>query len=419
MPVPLPNPISIDSFLKLGYFIEYDAERCPIDFSRIDRTRYADTPRQELVSLGVQKLRETIAKLYEPGRKHLVPISGGLDSRLILCALREQTEARNISTYTYGIPGTYDYEIGSLVAKRAGTKHITFPMNRLTYHADELIEVAQREDCQAFVFYNAPLREIERLFGDFVFWSGYVGDAVAGSHLHDPPSSTLEQAKRAYLQRRTFVQSMRLHRCDDEAFLPYIGGGRLPPDHLTWDEQVLFDEAVAKFTVAHALWKGFEYRTPFINSDWMDFMFSVPNTYRLEERLMIDIGLSAFGELFGLPSKNQIGHRFSTPAPIRRATFWLNRLRKIAHQILPSVNWPNTQYNDFAEAIRTSPDVRTIVLDAIRALQQRGLCDWLDTKAMVRRHDSRLRNHADALIVLASLELVLRAREYRDAPQPS
>lgn len=405
------NQISIESFLKLGYFIEYPARRCPIDFTKIDRAPYRDRPRDELVRLGVIKLRETFSDLFRSNAEHVVPISGGLDSRLILCALLEHTEASNIRTYTYGIPGCYDYEIGSLVAKRAGTKHVAFPMNRVTYHRDDLLEVARREDCQAVLFYNQPLREVERLFGGGLIWSGYVGDAVAGSYLQSSPSTSLDEAKRRHLQKRVLVTSVKLHRAADEAFLPYMGGGEQSPDVLTYDEQVLFDEAVAKFTVAHVLWQGFEYKTPLINSPWMDFMFSVPNRVRLGTQLMIDIGRMGFPELFELPSKNRVGHRFTTPEPLVRATFWLNRARKLAHQFVPSVNWPNSQYNDFNEAIRTSPDVRGIVRDAISGLQRRGVCDWIDVEAIWQRHQRRLRNHADALVVLASLELLLSARE--------
>jgi hypothetical protein len=407
----IPSSISVESFLKLGYFIEYDAERRPIDFSRIERAQYVGVPRQELLRQGAAKLREAFAGLFESGREHVVPLSGGLDSRLLLCALLEHTPASNIHTYTYGIPGCYDYEIGSLVAKHAGTKHVTFPMNRVTYHRDDLLEVAKREDCQAVLFYNQPLREVERLYGGGIFWSGYVGDAVAGSYLFDPPARSLSDAKRAHLKHRTLVSSTKLHRVSDEELLPYMAGGRLSPDILTWDEQVLFDEAVAKFTVAHVLWKGFDYKTPLINTPWMDFMFAVPNPLRLDTKLMIDIGRTTYPGLFNLPSKNRIGHRFDTPEPVLRATFWLNRVRKLAHQFVPSVNWPNSQYNDFNEAIRTSADVRGLVRDGLDGLKRRGICDWVDFDGLWSRHQRRLRNHADALIVLASLELLLCARE--------
>lgn len=412
MTVPPPlNPISIQSFLKLGYFIEYAGNRRPLDFSHIERARYVDVPRDELVGIGRAKLRQTFAALFPKNMEHVVPLSGGLDSRLILAALLEHTEARNIHTYTFGIPGCYDYEIAAIVAKRAGTRHVTFPMNRLSCHRDDIVAVAKREDCQAVLFYNQPLRELERLFGGGLFWSGFVGDAVAGSHLHSPPSASLQAAKRLHLANRTFVRSTRLHRATDDEFLPYMGETNLPPELLTWDEQVLFSEAVPKFTVAHVLLHGFSYLTPLINTPWMDFMFSVPNRYRFGSKLMIDVGRTAFPQLFDLPSKNRLGHTFDTPDAVVRGSFWINRVRRLAHQFLPGVSWPNVLYNDFDEGIRTSRDMREVVRGALNALERRQICDWVDFSGLWRRHELRLRNHGDALVVLASLELLLQARE--------
>jgi hypothetical protein len=405
------NPVAIDSFLKLGYFIDYDADRCPIDFSRIDKAPYLSMTRDELIRIGVAKLRESFETLWERGRENVVPLSGGLDSRLVLAAVLEHCDASQLSTYTFGVPGSYDYEIGSLVAKVAGTKHCTYPINAITYHEDELIEVALREDCQTILFYNAPLWELIKKCAGTVIWSGYVGDAVAGNHLHNPPSVTLEEAKRKYLINRTFVRSVKLNRGNDEDLLPFVSGGSLKADLLTWDEQVLFDDGIRKFTVSHVLWKGFEYRTPLINTPWMDFMFSVPKEHRLGERLMIEVGCRAFPKLFDLPCKNRLGHVFNTPDAVVKATFWMNRVRKLAHQFAPWVNYPSVLYNDFNEGIRLSPDLRGIVRSSIEDLRKRGICDWVDFDSIWRRHDRRIRNHGDALIVLASLELVLKARE--------
>ncbi|HMR11691.1 MAG TPA: asparagine synthase-related protein, partial [Polyangiaceae bacterium] len=351
----------------------------------------------------------------------VVPISGGLDSRIILAALLERTEAANLHTYTFGVPGCYDLEIGSQVAQAIGTRHHAFSFRHLNYHRDELTDVANRTGRQAVLFHHPPVWALDRLLGGCRIWSGYVGDAVAGSHLHDPPSESLDAAKRLHLRSRTFVRSTRLFTADDDALVSRMGGGRQDPRQLSWDEQVLFDEAVAKFTAPLVLFRGFEYLTPLINSPWMDFMFSVPAEHRLGQRLMIDIARRAYSRLFDLPSKNRLGHHFDTSAPRIRAKFWANRARKLAHRFIPAVNYPNHQYNDFNEAIRSSPNARELIRSCVSDLEKRAVVDWIDMEALWRRHDARLANHGDALVVLASLELVLSARDSaRDcaAPRP-
>ncbi len=404
--------IRIQSFLKLGYFIDFEVDLRPIDFSRIDRAPYAALPESELVRLGQVKLSETFSALFDASAEHVVPISGGLDSRLILGALLELMPAEKIQTYTFGVPGTYDYDLGCLIAKHAGTKHLALPLDGISYHKPELLDFARRSHLQASLFYHPPVRELEQRYGQATIWSGYVGDAVAGSHLHTPPSGSLAEAKRLHIKNRSIVRSTRLHSCNDDDFLPFVGGGSLDPEILTFDEQVLFAEAVRKFTAPLVLFEGFDYRTPLINTPWMDFNFSVPNGFREHEALMIDIARRAFPKLFSLPSKNSLGLRLGAPPAVLRTLKLVNKARKLLHQFAPAaVRYPHVLYNDYDEAIRNSPDVRGIVLDAVDALQRRGVAPWVNFDALLKRHMRRLRNHGDALITLASLELVLQAGE--------
>lgn len=409
------SDLRVESFLKLGYFIDYRGDERPIDFSRVERGPYEDVSRPDLIRIGQRKLRETFSQLFDPSQDHVVPISGGLDSRLILAALLELCPAEKLQTYTFGVPGTYDYDLGCLVAKHAGTKHLALPISDISYHRDELIDFAKRSRRQAMLFVHPPLRELDRRYSGTKIWSGYVGDAVAGSHLHDPPSATLEQAKRTHIANRTIVRSTRLHQVSDSELLPLVSGGGMDPQVLTYDEQVLFAEAVAKFTEPLVLFSGFEYITPLINTPWMDFMFSVPNRFRLNERLMIDLARETFPKLFGLPSKHTLGLGLGAPHALLQVLSLANKARKLMHQFVPGlVGYPHTLYNDYNEAIRHSPDVREIVTDAIAQLRERGVANWVDYDGIWRRHRLRLRNHGDALIVLASLELILQAQEGAD-----
>lgn len=403
--------LRVQSFLKLGYFIDFTEDLQPIDFSRIDKARYVATPREQLIALGAEMLKQSFAQLFEAGRDHVVPLSGGLDSRLVLGCLLQLMPAANIRTYTFGVPGSYDYEIGNLVAKHVGTRHIALPLDGMTYHRTDLLDFARRSQCQAMLFYHPPVHELERLFAGSVIWSGYVGDAVVGSHLHDPPSATLLDAKRAHIKRRTIVRSARLYNFNDDAFLPFVGDLGMNPEILTFDEQVLFAEAVRKYTAPLVLFEGFDYRTPLINSSWMDFSFSVPNRFRVDEALMIATARYAFPRLFDLPTKNSLGFPLGTAPAVLRTMTLVNKVRKLLHQFAPRhVVYPHIIYNDYNEAIRSSPDLKSIVLESIDALKRRNIAPWIPMDELLRRHMARLRNHGDALILLTSLELVLQAR---------
>ncbi len=402
---------SVHSFLGFGYFLDYDRNDFPIDFSKIDHAPYAALPEEELIRIGVEKLRETFSLTFESGRDHVVPLSGGLDSRLIVAALREQTEAGNIQTATFGVPGTYDYDLGCLVGKHAGTRQSAIPINGFSYHEDELLDRARRMHGQVIVFHCPPLWHFDRLFGKSVIWSGYVGDAVAGSHLRENSSTTQDEAKRRYVERRRLIRSMRLDRCQDSDLLPYLSTGDLPPTTLSYDEQLLFAEGVRKFTAPTVLLEGFEYRTPFINSPWMDFMFSVPKPHRLEERLLIKIGQKAFPDLFALPTKMMYGAPLGSRPELALAKRVVNKARKAVRRYVPSVNYGPILYDDFEERYRDSPGLIEIARRNLADLSARGIVDWLDLDAIWKRHQDRSGNFADALNALISLELVLKSKK--------
>jgi len=54
-----------------------------------------------------------------------------------------------------------------------------------------------------------------------------------------------------------------------------------------------------------------------------------------------------------------------------------------------------------------------VVYESIQDLKKRRIVDWINIDAIWNRHQNRQANHADALTLLASLEINLKARELR------
>ena len=105
--------INLDSFLYFGYSLEYKNDIYDVDFSNINKEKYAKADETELIRLGSKLLRESVSNLYYSNDKHLVPLSGGSDSRALIALLLEHTNVSSIKTYTFGTPKTFDYEIGN------------------------------------------------------------------------------------------------------------------------------------------------------------------------------------------------------------------------------------------------------------------------------------------------------------------
>ena len=67
-------------------------------------------------------------------------------------------------------------------------------------------------------------------------------------------------------------------------------------------------------------------------------------------------------------------------------------------------------------AFRERADLRELARASLADLRARGLVDWMDPEDVYRRHQARQGQHADALIVLTSLEIHHKAREAAAAP---
>ncbi len=168
------NP-DLDSFLKLGYFLDYDGSRWRIDLSRIDKTKYENYAEAEIVTQGKDLFLQSIEKSFYPDEDNLVPISGGLDSRAILGALLKFRNAGDIYTYTFGSPGTYDFEIGNNIARVTGTRHTAYDLSNHHYTMDELLDVSKRTDHQCLLFCHPPVPQVSAQFSSHRHWSGFHG----------------------------------------------------------------------------------------------------------------------------------------------------------------------------------------------------------------------------------------------------
>ncbi len=396
------NIKNLNSFLKLGYFLDYDSNRSYINVSQINKDKYKDATERELVKIGSDLWRQSITHNFKSNQKHLVPISGGLDSRAILAGLLEHTEANNIYTYTFGSPKTLDYEIGNYIAKVLGTNHTSFSLTDYNYKQDELNDISSRVDYQTMLFHHAPVFEVDRQFQDCANWSGFMGDPIAGSKLLRNPSQTLTDAKKAFIKKNTYVRSVNLSSNDD--FDDLIVCDAINNDKLTIDEQLDFQNRQLKYIAPHVLMKGFNYKLPFLYQPWVDFMLSIPNEFRTEQRLYKQVLSHTFPKEFGYKTKTNSGHSLNTPK-------WIVLLSKINNKILSTLKLKqniNINYLDFNKEIRKNFSLQNIIKSNISDLKDKKIIDWIDVDKILNNHLSNKGDFSDALIILTSLEIHLK-----------
>ena len=400
--------VNLNSFLKFGYFIAYRCDNYQLDFSKIDKSKYLDYSEKELVEIGKQKFIKGIEDAFSNDRVHVVPISGGLDSRAILAVLMDFVPVENIRTYTFGTPGTMDYEIGNFLAKKLGTDHHRFPLTEHVYSQKELVEISHLTEHQTVLFHHPPLLELKKLYSGSVFWSGYIGDAIAGGHIPKMKSRTIDQAKLKYIDHFTFTRSMDLTCCKNTDFMAEINAEWIDPEILSFEEQLLYQERCQKLTAPHVLAQTFEYKTPFINNEFMDFMLSLEEQYRKNQNLYRKLLIRLSKELFSYKTKTNFGLPLNAN---KAATFFyrsLNKGKRLVGQYFNVCPDPGINYLDFNRAIKNKKDLSGIIYNNIQDLKHRKIVDWIDVDTIWDCHIKGQKDHSDALLTLASLEIHLK-----------
>ena len=381
--------------------------------------------RSDLIRSGAAALRSGFRAVEGP--LHVVPLSGGLDSRAVLANLLA-SGAKDLVAVTIGTPGTFDFEIAKQVAIRAKVPHELIDLR--TVEVDERALEAALIDSDASswaldVFFH---RLVPAHFGpNATYWSGFMGGELAGAHTTLEPAATWEMAKQNFADHGAFCRGNSLARPD---FLP---AGQLPQDPwchpgiLPYSDQVDFGVRQESYVRHVVVVKGFDYRTPFLSEPWLRFILGAATHLRHDELLFKRILLTEFPDLYSLPTKNNAGLPLTAPRArvhtrirllkIAEALRTKPTLAKVAGRRSP-VPFRMLNYLDFAAALRSRPDMRELVHELIRALDERGVISWLKGMQLWDLHERAGFGFDGAcdLTLLASLELNLRAERARPEP---
>ncbi|MDI6448179.1 hypothetical protein [Anaerobaca lacustris] len=338
-----------------------------------------------------------------------------MDSRAILGGLLENVDPSCIQTVTFGTPGTLDFEIGRSVTRVAGVAHTQIDLSTASWDAEALIRFAGRCERPLALFEPYLFHLVRVRFGcECLYWSGFMGDPVSGSHLLDEDSRTWDQARHRFAGRNRYCRSTELAPPGFDAGEGLPSAPFVEPDQLCYDEQLDFAVRQGCYIKPIVLLRGYHYRTPFLHPVWTRFILGVPRRYRQGQYLYKEILKAAYPRLFALPMKNHFGLPLAAPRWRRTLRRQQLRMRGAAKRFFPWIDWgisPGTNYIDFDCGLRERADLKAVVHDSIQDLKKRRIVEWIDIDAIWDRHQKRRGNHADALTLLASIEINLKAEE--------
>jgi len=394
-----------------------------------------DDPAEAARELGERLLKAVERRLRGKGRV-LVPLSGGLDSRGILGAVLECIPADRILAFTYGTPGSLDYEIGRLVAQSAGVPHRALDLSAPHDYQAEFLRRTLETDGMVDQIRNYP-SDYEPLL-DFSRDAlvGFMGDMLLGHCLPEDPEAERPAdeiaALRPALRLRRYVAAETVSRlvgkdleeCD-RIVMRLMAEGNEGNDHrlagnymLRWD----FPNRQCKFVIEQTflLRELFNYLPPYIDRDFVDFALAVPIPWRQNQRLYKSMLITRFPKLFALPTRNCDGLPL-TAGPWSRLRRKLTKLaakgaRKWPLNALPAARaLTNTEFrrqvlfHDDQSLLRTPTPFQVLYASKLKSLVGRGILDGHTILRLWSEQISGQAAHMKVLAILVSLEFVLEA----------
>lgn len=240
------------------------------------------------------------------GRPIYVPLSGGLDSRLVLAMLRARGYDE-LYAFSYGAPRNEDAERAAIVADRLGVPWIFKPSTRKAARRMFLSKERQAywtfsarhcsvPNMQEFLAFS-ELKRDGAIPDNAVVVNGQSGDFISGGHIRAPllePDATLDSVFDAVVDKhyglwKMMITSQNLELLRprfDDVLRPAISGGLAHPARLYeyWEWQ----ERQSKFVVNQQRTYEFfdlDWALPLWSRAYCDFWPRVPLHLRLNQRL--------------------------------------------------------------------------------------------------------------------------------------
>jgi hypothetical protein len=369
------------------------------------------------VSEGVKALKKTMAdevSSMDRNAIHVVPLSGGLDSRVILGGLLENLPKSQIVTATYGIPDAWDFEIAKNITRKFGIRHEVFNLLDEKWDVDQLAGAATRLKYPVSVHQSHVRQKITNYFGaDCTYWSGFMGDALAGVVLPKTPSTDKRAAVKKFVCQEFTpnYKELEFQELLIDKMLLECPWHRLEQSKFTLDQQLFLGIWQMQLTRNITIIDGFNFRTPFLNETWVNFMSNVPYKWLLEKHLYKEIIKKGYKELAKLGTTEE-----SAGMSLFHNSHFEIFIGKIISRIKPYIapgdpyhSHPRTNYINWSESLRHKGHLQDSVYFTLQDLKKREKFHKGEIDTWWENHLSRKIDNARLLMNLSSLEFLLRA----------
>jgi hypothetical protein len=389
------------SFLYFGF----DVTRGARLNESISRNKRRKVDHHNLIRRGIDAVRNTFKDEVSgtQGHQHIIPISGGLDSRAILGGVLQHVPTQNITTITFGTPSTWDFEIGQLVADTAKVKNITINVRNIKWTEQMLVNTAKRTCKPVPIFEKAVNLYCRDKVDDDnpVYWSGYMGDPIAGSHLTKYELEGWNEAVEIFVRNNCITKLLTPSSFKPKKMMP---NERLNP-HIENYEQI--DWSIRQPLYVKEIVCSKKSKTPFLNEKWLSYMLNVPNEERFRRGIFKKIMSKAYPGLFGLPAAPCYGWRLNDPFILKEASRIKEAVKsKVLRLLNIDYTRKSTNYISFESEFRKN--LKTLVKKQLRDLKNRNVIAESKINKIWRDHMAGM-DMSSELRLLVSVESYLKS----------
>jgi len=404
----------VKNVLHYGYYPDGDRTELPAGIEQATACPELKKAKTELIQEGIDALGRSFDRLVSqtPGdATHILPLSGGLDSRLILAELYHNSDIgpEQLQTVTFGTPGTWDFEIGQRVANELGVRNLAIDLTEpeFDWSWKALVEYACGRRPNKFLEGYVNLQATKHTDGKCVFWSGFMGDPTAGAHQPKHPTDSWETACEQFaVWNKAPEKKLTPPNFDPTNILP--DRPFLNSDQLSYEEQLDFAIRQQYFIRPVVQSSSYNYLTPFLQDEWLSFVFRLPKKYRSERQLFKELVQEAYPQLFALPTDARYGLPLSAPN-------WQMQINRVGYRLIDKTmsllgsdyTPPWTNYLNFEIAFRRWEHFRTLAENAVEYLESRNVGSYHDERQLWESHQTG-QNYATELKLLISLALYLK-----------
>lgn len=230
----------------------------------------------KLIDVAFKKaVKREFDKDREYGYKHLVDLSGGLDSRMVTWAAHE-SGYENQTNFTYCKADYLDYKISSQIAAKLQHEYYFKQLDdfQWIYSIDEILELNSGTALYSGITGGSQFLSMinSSLFG--IEHTGMIGDVIVSCFAENEG----EAYKEAEFGCRQYSTILKYN---------------YPPEILKqYENQEIFDLYTRGFLGAMSTYSirqnYVEVASPFLDVDFIDVCFSIPVKYRLKHRIYLE-----------------------------------------------------------------------------------------------------------------------------------